>query len=75
MLRKLFAGCLSPVGADSTVADGQLTLRGVVLSHNGEEKITSSCTGNLTDAVKIGVTVAELLIENGAGRFLREDRK
>jgi hydroxymethylbilane synthase len=73
MLRKLFAGCLSPVGADSTVSGEELTLHGIVLSRDGRKKVTSSRTGNLTQAAGIGVAVAESLIENGADQFLRND--
>lgn len=73
MLRKLFAGCLSPVGADSTVSGEELTLHGIVLSRDGRQKVTSSRTGNLTQAAGIGVAVAESLIENGADQFLRND--
>ena len=36
MLRRLFAGCLAPVGAVTRIADGQLSLTGVVLSRDGK---------------------------------------
>ena len=71
MLRRLFAGCLSPVGADSTVSGEELSLQGIVLSLDGRQKITGSGTGNLNEADGIGVAVAESLIENGAEQFLR----
>lgn len=73
MLRKLFAGCLSPVGADSTVTGEELELQGIVLSVDGRQAVTASQTGNLAKADAIGVAVAESLIENGAEPFLRKD--
>ena len=71
MLRKLFAGCLSPVGADTHLNGDQLTLRGIVLSRDGQQKISAERTGDLSHAENLGVTVAELLLKKGAGILLK----
>ena len=54
LLKSLFAGCLAPVGAYSTIDENQLTLQGVVLSRDGKQKIIASGSGKLEEAVQIG---------------------
>jgi hydroxymethylbilane synthase len=71
MLRKLFAGCLSPVGADTQVVGDQLTLSGIVLSRDGQQKISATLSSDLSNAENLGVTVAEMLLEKGAGALLK----
>ncbi len=75
MLRKLFAGCLSPVGAETTVSSNELTLRGVVLSRDGQQKVESQLSGPLTKPAELGVAVAEELLKNGAGELLKRSRE
>jgi len=70
MLRRLFAGCLAPVGAKTSVAAGALTLEGVVLSTDGKTIVKASSTLPMTDYQSLGVQVAEELIANGADRLL-----
>ena len=72
MLRRLFAGCLAPVGAFTEIAGSDLTLHGIVLSRDGQQIVSASKTGKLSEGIQIGVLVAETLIENGADRFLSE---
>jgi hydroxymethylbilane synthase len=71
MLRKLFAGCLSPVGASSSVSGNKLTLTGVVLSTDGKHRIEATETASLESSNELGISVAQKLIENGASEFLR----
>ena len=71
MLRKLFAGCLSPVGASSIVSGTELTLTGVVLSADGQNRIEATKTSQLESSEELGVSVAIKLIENGASQYLR----
>jgi len=75
MLRTLFAGCLSPVGAETTVSGDELSLRGVVLSRDGRQKIESQLSGPLVNAKELGVDVAETLFKNGAGPILKIGRE
>jgi hydroxymethylbilane synthase len=70
LLRKLFSGCLSAVGADSKIEGDQLQLRGIVLSRDGREAITAADSTPLTNAVALGERVAEKLLESGAQTLL-----
>ena len=70
MLRALFAGCLAPVGANTTVNDGQLTLEGIVLSVDGKEKVSVSMTLPVAQSRELGEAVAKELIAKGADKFL-----
>lgn len=78
MLKTLFAGCLAPVGASTTVAaaggSSRLTLTGVVLSTDGTERLQSTHTMPLEDSVKLGRVVAEQLLDQGAERLLKSVR-
>jgi len=70
MLKRLFAGCLAPVGARCHAEDGQLTLTGVVLSQDGKERIEATETVSLEAFAQLGVSVAETLIADGADKLL-----
>lgn len=72
MLRTLFAGCLAPVGANTTVEGDQLTLHGIVLSRDGQHKIESQQTCPLEQSDELGQSVAQQLIDRGASQFLRQ---
>lgn len=71
MLRTLFAGCLSPVGAITSVEDNSLTLDGAVLSRDGREKLYVSETMALEQSTELGKAVASKLLAAGADKFLK----
>ena len=73
MLRTLFAGCLAPVGANTTVKDDQLTLEGIVLSVDGKEKVSVSMTRPVAQSRELGAAVAKELIAKGADKFLSHE--
>ncbi len=73
MLNRLFAGCLSPVGADSRINGEELSLTGIVLSRDGRHQVTATKTDRLELAVQLGVSVAEDLLKQGAGQFLARE--
>ena len=73
MLRTLFAGCLAPVGANTVVKDGQLTLEGIVLSVDGKEKVSVSMSRPVAQSRELGAAVAKELIAKGADKFLSHD--
>ncbi len=75
MLRTLFAGCLAPVGANTSIAGNQLTLQGVVLSRDGKEKVSASSTGPMIEANELGIAVAKALVSQGADKFLRDAKQ
>ncbi len=71
MLKTLFAGCLAPVGANTWVESGVLTLEGIVLSKDGKDKVQFTACDDLAKSLLIGKQVAEQLIEKGASEFLK----
>ena len=74
MLRRLFAGCLAPVGAVTAVDSGQLTLTGVVLSCDGVTRIEATMSHPMEASTELGVVVAEVLLEKGADALLKSPR-
>ena len=71
MLRALFAGCLAPVGAHTQINGDKLTLTGVVLSTDGQQRIEAAHTLPAEQFADLGKHVAKQLIENGAEALLR----
>ncbi|MFK7766707.1 MAG: hydroxymethylbilane synthase [Mariniblastus sp.] len=71
MLRKLFAGCLAPVGANTWVENGELNLVGVVLSKDGKHRIEVAAKRELILSQELGEFVATELIKKGADEFLK----
>jgi hydroxymethylbilane synthase len=74
MLRALGGGCQVPIGAATTVAGEELTLRGVVLSPDGKRRIDAQSIQRLESAEELGRQVAEQLRSQGAHRLLSGER-
>lgn len=70
MLKRLFAGCLAPVGARCRAENGQLTLTGVVLGRDGKERIEVTDSAQVEAFAQLGIAVAEKLIAGGADKLL-----
>ena len=70
MLRGLGGGCQVPIGAVTEIADGMLTLRGVVLPPDGRQRIEAEITGPMEQAEALGQAVAEELRRRGADELL-----
>ena len=70
MLRRLFAGCLAPVGAVTRIEGGRLSLTGVVLSRDGKVRIEAQASSAPEAAVELGGEVAEKLFADGAKALL-----
>jgi hydroxymethylbilane synthase len=71
MLRGLGGGCQVPIGAVTRIADGTLTLRGVVLPPDGSQRIEAVTTGPMDQAEPLGRHVADLLRGKGAEELLK----
>ncbi len=71
LLRTLFAGCLSPVGANTSIEGDRLDLESVVLSRDGSQKVHYRESGSVEQSAELGESVASRLIAAGAGAFLR----
>ncbi|MBC7074532.1 MAG: hydroxymethylbilane synthase [Syntrophomonadaceae bacterium] len=69
-LNELEGGCRTPIASLAEVNKGQILLRGMVLSLDGEEVYQASLTGSLDEAESIGRQLARRLLRDGAGRIL-----
>ncbi|ODA41983.1 hydroxymethylbilane synthase [Desulfosporosinus sp. BG] len=72
LMRKLEGGCQVPIGALAQVMEGQIILRGMVASLDGERLIKAEAKG--VDPDEVGQDVASRLIALGANDILAEIR-
>jgi hydroxymethylbilane synthase len=76
VLSRLEAGCSAPVGAMGEIAEGEdgdeLWLRAVALSLDGAVAVRRSATGSPDAAEKVGRTLAEEMLDDGAATLLQE---
>lgn len=70
MLRGLGGGCAVPIGAASNVANGILTLRGVVLPPDGSQRVEAETAGPLEKCESLGERLARELLARGARELL-----
>jgi len=75
-LAALRAGCHAPVGAWSQIhqaskGDVTLTFEAVIWSRDGSRRVNASLTGPATDALGIGIRVAEQLLKQGGDDLLK----
>ncbi|GIU43809.1 porphobilinogen deaminase [Shewanella sairae] len=70
MNTRLEGGCQVPIGAYAEIDGDTLSLRGLVGNPDGSQIITASSTGSTADAEKLGVALAEELLEKGAKTIL-----
>ena len=61
---------VTPVGVLTRCEGGRLTLEGVVLSRDGQERIIAQATSTADTADAIGRAVAHLLMAQGAHRLM-----
>ena len=74
MLAALRGGCLAPVGAWGRVADAVLSLDGVVLNEDGQERVFASHSAPPEKAAGLGQRVAEHLLSQGAADLISSVR-
>jgi hydroxymethylbilane synthase len=70
MLRGLGGGCQVPIGAITSIADGMLKLRGVVLPPDGSQRVEAEVAGPMEQAEALGQALAEELRGRGAEKLL-----
>ena len=69
LLGRLDGSCHTPIAASATLQpDGRLLLDGMVLSTDGSNAFRDSLTGVASDAVQIGVALADQLLGAAGGR-------
>ena len=71
LLRTLRAGCHAPLGVWCSVEQQQLTLTGVLLSHDGSTRLEQTVCGMTTEPEVAGQQVAEQLLGCGAESLLQ----
>lgn len=69
-LRMLEGSCRTPIAGLAELNDGQLTVRGEVLSPDGKERYCGTRSGPTASAIRIGEELAEALLEEAGTEFL-----
>jgi len=72
VLRRLEGGCQVPIGAFGEIEDGKLSLTGLVASVDGQRLLKKTIVCAPEDAEKTGISLADDLIIQGAGKILNE---
>ena len=72
MNTRLEGGCQVPIGSFALLEDNELWLRGLVGSPDGKTMIRGERRGPREDAEKMGISLAEELLNNGAREILAE---
>jgi len=72
MNTRLEGGCQVPIGSFAVLEGDELWLRGLVGSPDGSAMIRGECRGPREDAEKMGVSLADELLNNGAREILAE---
>lgn len=72
MLARLEGGCQVPIAGHATLSEGNITLKGRVLSLDGKRVIEETQTASSLEAHSLGVAVAEALLAKGADVILKE---
>ena len=72
LLKRLEGGCQVPIACHGQMKDGKLRLAGLVGSVDGKRIIKDTIEGAPDKAEKLGVTLAEKLLSQGADVILRE---
>jgi hydroxymethylbilane synthase len=72
LLAGLGVGCRTPVAGHATLAEGRVTLAGLVGRPDASEMIRETVTGAPGDAAALGTELARRLLARGADRILRE---
>ena len=69
-LRGLGGGCQFPIAAHAVIDGETLKIEGLVATPNGSEILRDKTSGNTEQAEKIGSTLAQQLLDRGAGALL-----
>ena len=70
VLATLQAGCLAPVATWGRIENEQLQLNALVLSENGDQRLSAQARGSLEEATAVGESVAQQLLQQGAARLI-----
>jgi hydroxymethylbilane synthase len=71
---RLQGSCQSPIAAHAQVSDGEVQLRGVIGSPDGQEIYRGVHRGNVADRQAVGIALADRLLDAGARPLLERLR-
>ncbi len=71
-LKRLGGGCQVPIAAFGRIEDGVLKLDAMVGSKDGRKILRKNLTGSPKNAESIGLSLAEMLLKDGARELLNE---
>jgi len=71
-LEHLEGGCQVPLGCYSKVDNDTLILKGFVASTDGTQFINETISGEIANGAKLGVQMAEKMLERGASQILNQ---
>jgi hydroxymethylbilane synthase len=71
-LEHLEGGCQVPLGCYSKVDNNTLILKGFVASTDGTQFINETISGEIANGAKLGVQMAEKMLERGAFQILNQ---
>lgn len=71
MNSRLQGGCQVPIGGFATLTSDEIELNALVGSLDGSTIVRASAKGNIKEAEKLGVEVAEALLAKGADHILK----
>ncbi len=69
-LFRLEGGCQVPIGAHATLADGTVTLTGLIASVDGREILREEMSAPADQAADLGTRLADVLLERGGRAIL-----
>ena len=72
MNNRLQGGCQVPIGGHATVEGNQIFMRGLVGEPDGSRILTAEINGSIDDCERIGLTLADKLLEQGAAEILEK---
>ncbi|QGU12734.1 hydroxymethylbilane synthase [Leclercia sp. J807] len=72
MNTRLEGGCQVPIGSYAELTDGELWLRALVGAPDGSQMVRGERRGKPQDAEKLGISLAEELLDNGAREILAD---
>ncbi|HHX50966.1 MAG TPA: hydroxymethylbilane synthase [Clostridia bacterium] len=75
LLSYLEGGCQIPIGALGVIENNVLSLDGLVADLDGKKMVRSKVSGPPSDAEKLGVDLAQRLLELGGDEILRQVRQ
>lgn len=71
-LKRLEGGCQVPIAAFGRIAGGRLQMDGLVGTTDGKRLIQHHVEGPIEKTESLGIELAEILLEKGAGEILEE---